>query len=375
MDNKEEYKKVVVKAFDDIQQENSHLKHVNLLVAGKSGVGKSTLINTVFGEHLAKTGTGKPVTDKITLIEKDDFPVRIYDTVGFELPKPGFDLGALLKSPTGKDIQKLIKKVQGTETLEDDIHVVWYLIAGTSARIEQAEMDLINWMIERKLPVVITLTKSYDLSEAKTLKKEIEKLVPLVSGIDIVLAQKTDHLESFGVEALIEHTFKVLPEGLRASFVHSQEASLKLKHNEATKIVVASMAATFGTGFTPIPGPDAPLMVATQSGMMAKITSIYGVDVSKQQLETALASMLGVSGALITGKTLSSSIAKLIPGIGTLGGGLISGSVGMALTGSLGYAYMELMELVIKGKVDLSSVTPEVLTELLITLLPKYLPK
>ena len=35
---------------------------VNILVAGKTGVGKSTLINAVFRGELARTGAGKPVT-------------------------------------------------------------------------------------------------------------------------------------------------------------------------------------------------------------------------------------------------------------------------------------------------------------------------
>lgn len=375
MEPNEKYEEMVRQAFVEIEKENNELGHVNLLVTGKSGVGKSTLINTVFGEALAETGIGKPVTDKINLIEKAGFPVRIYDTVGFELEKMGFDLSGLVKSFTGNDIQKLIKKVQSTETEEDDIHVVWYLISGTSSRIEQPEIDFIKWLHGKKLPVIIVLTKSYDLTEAHLLKAELEKLVPLLTDVIPVLAQETDNLKPFGIEMLIDRTFSVLPEGLQASFVHSQGASLKLKHREAAKVVSLSMAATFGTGFTPLPMADAPLMLATQSGMMAKITSIYGVDVDKQQIETALVSMLGVSGALVAGKSLSSNIAKLVPGVGTVGGGLIAGGVGMVITGALGYAYMELMELVIQGKVDLSSITPKELTDILLELLPRYLPK
>ena len=36
--------------------------HVNILIAGRSGVGKSTLINAIFQGNLATTGQGRPVT-------------------------------------------------------------------------------------------------------------------------------------------------------------------------------------------------------------------------------------------------------------------------------------------------------------------------
>lgn len=53
---------------------------------------------------------GKPVTDQISLIEKDDFPVRIYDTVGFEIGSLGFDIKDVMKSLKRNPVQQLIKK-------------------------------------------------------------------------------------------------------------------------------------------------------------------------------------------------------------------------------------------------------------------------
>lgn len=369
-----DYKKIVEDTFNRIKEENNDLKKVNLLVVGKSGTGKSTLINTVFGEDVAQTGVGKPVTEQISLIEKDDFPVRIYDTVGFEIGSLGFDLKDVVKSFKPNPVLQLVKKVQSTESPDDDIHVVWYVISGSGSRIENAEISFINWMVERKIPVIVVLTKSYNMEDAMLLKSKIEEMVTMLDKVVPVLAKQTEQQESFGIEELIQLTVDDLPQGLQTSFIHSQEASIRIKHDGAMKVIAGAMASNFGVGFTPIPGTDAPIMVASQLSMLTKITSIYGIDMDQQKVETALLGMLGVYGAMIGGKTIAGGIAKLLPGIGTVGGGLISGGVGMVITGALGYAYVELMELVLQGKVDLSEVTPEALTELLMDLLPKYLP-
>ena len=70
---------------DELQKEYDRMTTINIVVAGKTGSGKSTLINNVFREKMAETGTGIPITQEINKIEKEGFPLRIYDTPGLEL--------------------------------------------------------------------------------------------------------------------------------------------------------------------------------------------------------------------------------------------------------------------------------------------------
>jgi len=61
------------------EEEVKSMAPVNILVAGKTGVGKSTLINAVFRENLAQTGIGKPVTKHLERITKEGIPLVLFD--------------------------------------------------------------------------------------------------------------------------------------------------------------------------------------------------------------------------------------------------------------------------------------------------------
>ena len=63
------------------------LGRVNIAVFGKTGVGKSTLVNAIFGEPLAATGIGAPVTMGSHLYLDQRGTLGIVDTRGLELGK------------------------------------------------------------------------------------------------------------------------------------------------------------------------------------------------------------------------------------------------------------------------------------------------
>jgi GTPase SAR1 family protein len=63
------------------------MQRVNVVIAGRSGVGKSTLINAVFQGNVAETGQGRPVTSRTTEYIKDGLPLAIMDTRGLEMDR------------------------------------------------------------------------------------------------------------------------------------------------------------------------------------------------------------------------------------------------------------------------------------------------
>jgi predicted GTPase len=71
--------------FNKINEESNKMIPANIMLIGKTGVGKSTLINNIFRENLAETGIGKPVTQHLRRISKEGIPINLYDSRGLEL--------------------------------------------------------------------------------------------------------------------------------------------------------------------------------------------------------------------------------------------------------------------------------------------------
>ena len=336
-----------------LEKEIREMNHANIIITGKTGVGKSTLINSVFREKLAEVGIGRPVTKGIKLLTKENVPIRIYDTKGLEL-------GNDSQKETKKEIHDTINQCLRTNDPDKYIDVIWYCVNTQSARLE--ENGEAKWIDElsntgfTSVPVIIVLTKAYSKKQAFELKKEIEGYNLNVAAIVPVLAENfeldgsREPIKAYGGDKLIEITFQLLPESSRKAFVNAQRANVKMKSATARKIVAATVAATFGEGFVPIPFGDTPVLMATQVGMIASITSVYGIDLNKAMITAIISSIVGSSTMALIGRTLSANLLKLIPGYGSVAGGLVSGATAAVLTTALGEAYIRIMELVASGK-------------------------
>jgi uncharacterized protein (DUF697 family) len=74
--------------------------------------------------------------------------------------------------------------------------------------------------------------------------------------------------------------------------------------------------------------------------MLAGISAAWGLSLSSAFLSTIVSSAAGATGATVTGRMIAGNLIKLIPGAGTIIGGVINGATAALLTTAMGEAYI-----------------------------------
>lgn len=215
---------------------DEELPKANVLVAGVTGAGKSTLLNAVLRRDLANTGIGRPITSKINCWEVDDCPVRIYDTMGFELEDAQVE-------DTVKAIKSVIAEKNNNKDVFDRVHAIWYCIQSSGGRFQDTESNFIKELYNLGVPFIIVLTKCINKHQDDELEDKVkntlrEKAIndtPIVK----VLAQEWEINEdisvpSKGLEELVKITSEKLPDYIIASFATAQKIS-KLQKREVAE--------------------------------------------------------------------------------------------------------------------------------------------
>ena len=344
---------IAKKCMDAINEKLKNLKKLNIIVVGKSGVGKSTLINSLFRDKIAETGLGRPITTEIRKIEKKDYPMAIYDT-------PGFELSEGQQAKVKEEIIELIHKGLATGDINNAIHCIWYCInVGGNRTFDQTEINWLKELIEKnkvtKVPIIVVLTQACPKTKGKQMQTLVEKENLDIIKVIPVLAQDMDFdgeyvAKAYGLDQLVDIMSEALPEELQDTLQNVQKASLKSKKKRSRAVVAAASAVAFGEGFIPIPFSDAAVLIPTQITMIASITTNFGMSISKSVIMSFISSTIGTAGTTILGKSMVSNLFKLIPGVGTGVGGMISGSTASLLTTALGEAYIKFMEMIYKGE-------------------------
>ncbi len=322
----------------------SDLGRLNLAIFGKTGAGKSTLINGVFGRHVSATGTGAPVTAAFDYYEHPNGILGIYDSQGFETGHAGDEVLF--------GLERFVAQAR-SESIERQLHVAWYVVHWSDRRFEAAQEAFVR-RLAGLLPVVMVMSQvpmrqdGTVHHDAITLAEYIKsRQLPLSPGNVIIptnaLADPFLETVVFGLDQLLNATFSVVPEATRKALVAAQMVDKERKRRASTAIVQKASASALATGATPIPFSDAAILVPLQVSMIARISATYGLTLPANRLASIVGSVLLAGGATTAGRWLVTSALKFAPG-GQLPAAAISGAVAGTITRSVGMAWIAACE-------------------------------
>ncbi|HAE44968.1 MAG TPA: hypothetical protein DCG37_05155 [Lachnospiraceae bacterium] len=163
--------------------ESLNKESTNVLIIGKSGVGKSSLLNYMFGRELQQVGVGAPVTKmeikEFTYQYDEHFEMHIYDTWGLE---PSAQKAEEWKNTIFKEIER-----HDTKKISDWFNTIIFCLNAKSARVEDFELDIMEELLREKNHVTVALTHCNSKSDPDgivlrdSVKEELEK-----RGIDSI---------------------------------------------------------------------------------------------------------------------------------------------------------------------------------------------
>jgi len=227
-----------------------HTPNFNILLIGPSGVGKSTLINSVLkfdknSPECAKTDKGKPVTlgEPHPYSSEKVKGIRLWDSQGID--KSNYGIKQLIKSVT-----TLINNNAKSGNPDNFIHCIWYCLTGN--RFEEIERDslieLMKIYHDETLPIIIVYTQCISEDDKEIMEKAINNIcMEQNRKIDIVtilaedkqVGKKKDNhfIKKYGIDKLLKKSFEKIEGAVQSACFHSVREQINSNYKEnITKI-------------------------------------------------------------------------------------------------------------------------------------------
>ena len=275
-------------------------KRPNILVAGYTGSGKTSLIRTILGRELIPAegiGNSRPCRIEFDCYENED--IRLWDSRGLELGEKEADFREKMK--------EFIAERQNEPKVEDHIHLVWYLIQGNGARVTDCDLTLLKEIFTSGNVIVLISKKDITKAEqAEAIRKTLTE-----AGIPqehIVEVSDTEG-GAIGCRELVALSRRMLPDAYRDAFLAAQQIDrearalqLEEKSDTARTIVRNAVSEAGKVAEVPIALSENCLLLPVGIAMAAKLASLYGL--RDRQVHTDAATFV---------KSVAAAVPELFP--------------------------------------------------------------
>ena len=147
----------------------SDSKMFNILICGPGGVGKSTFINQVLHEKLAKEGQGLlSTTLGLSCYYHPEYPIRIIDTNGFE------------GDYSVKIVINAIEKYERNFNSSNHIDLILYFSELKQRSFMNLEIELLKKLINKKKKIIFVFNDFY-VHSSKEKKKIVDKYLSVLT--------------------------------------------------------------------------------------------------------------------------------------------------------------------------------------------------
>ena len=329
-----------------IEETEKHLgEKPRIIVCGKTGAGKSSLINALLGREVNRVGASEPTTqeEQEEAWALGDSELRILDVPGFgEADKHEARVDFIFRHLASSHVGLLVVGAPDRAWEHERLFAkaVREVDPGFPLLVVGNRIDMFN-------PVRQWDPATLNLQEPATTKEQ--SIVQWADALRDACSVEADHMlltsagENFedvqgryGLNVLAQRVVDCLP----AVVQHAASRALRVevdKRRLADKIVWGACVSAAGIALIPIPLADAIPLGALQVGMIIKIADIYGKVLTPQTATTLLAPV----AASFVGRMALETLLKFLPGVGTLAGAAIGAAIAGPMTYAIGKTYLE----------------------------------
>ena len=221
------------------------LNHFNILILGRAGIGKTTLINSILefegtpNELLTGEGTSKTMGPPMGYVSDSVKGLRLWDSQGIDKEK--YNIPKVVE-----DVKNLINQASLNNDPDKFIHCIWYCVSGN--RFEKSESESISELMgiydDDTLPIIIVYTEAYSDNTTEEVCAEVKKvlgnlmannkkikeinIMPVVAkNKEIKLRGISTTIEKFGIKPLMELSIKKIMAAVNSACFFSFKNKLK----------------------------------------------------------------------------------------------------------------------------------------------------